>query len=94
MFQGPDDELFPAQEALLHIQTRIVDIHPEKENVVTTRLLLQSDEIGCLDGKDGSLSALKKIVGADLHVLPREELPTLSGTDEILQVCKLSSLLM
>lgn len=85
--EGPDDELFPAQEALLHIQTRIVDIHPEKENIVTTRLLLQSDEIGCLDGKDGSLSALKKIAGADVHILPREELPMcISETDEILQI--------
>ena len=37
--QGPDDELFPAQEALLHIQTRIVDLVPEKENIITTRLL-------------------------------------------------------
>lgn len=79
---------------MLHIQTRIVDIHPEKENVITTRLLLQPDEIGCFDGKDGSLSALKK-TGVDLHILPREELPMcISRTEEILQVCQLNSQLM
>ncbi|CAA2962544.1 Hypothetical predicted protein, partial [Olea europaea subsp. europaea] len=72
---GPDDELFPAQETLLHIQTHIVDLVPEKENIITTRLLLQSDEIGCLGLTDGSFPELRKITGANIHILPREEHP-------------------
>ncbi|CAA2940310.1 RNA-binding KH domain-containing RCF3-like [Olea europaea subsp. europaea] len=85
--EGPDDELFPAQEALLHIQTRIVDLVPEKENIITTRLLLQSDELGCLGLKDGMLPEMRKITGANIHILPREEQPAfVSETDEILQI--------
>ncbi|KAL0005516.1 hypothetical protein SO802_013077 [Lithocarpus litseifolius] len=37
--EGPDDEMFPVQEALLHIQTRTVDLVPEKDNIITIRLL-------------------------------------------------------
>ncbi|KAG8381122.1 hypothetical protein BUALT_Bualt06G0089600 [Buddleja alternifolia] len=78
--EGPDDELFPAQEALLHIQTRIVDLVPEKENIITTRLLLRSDEIG-------SSIEPGKIGGANVEILPREQLPSgVPGTDEIIQI--------
>nr|GMC67045.1 RNA-binding KH domain-containing protein RCF3 [Ipomoea batatas] len=85
--EGPDDELFPAQEALLHIQTAIVDLLPEKENIVTTRLVVQSDEVGCLGGRDGALSDIQKMSGADVHILPKEELPScLPDTDEIVQI--------
>ncbi|XP_009802956.1 RNA-binding KH domain-containing protein RCF3 [Nicotiana sylvestris] len=85
--EGPDDELFPAQEALLHIQTRIVDLVPEKENVITTRLVVQTDEVECLGGRDGPLSDMQKITGATVQILPKEELPPcVSGTDEIIQI--------
>lgn len=78
--------MFPAQEALLHIQTRIVDIIPEKQNVITTRLLVPSGEIGCLEGRHG-LPEIRKITGADIQILPREELPVcVSENDELLQV--------
>ncbi|PIN21422.1 PolyC-binding proteins alphaCP-1 [Handroanthus impetiginosus] len=85
--EDPADELFPAQEALLHIQTRIVDLVPEKENIITTRLLLPSDEVRCLGLKDGSSRALGKIGSAKVEILPREEVPAgVSGTDEIVQI--------
>ncbi|CAN4089537.1 unnamed protein product [Withania somnifera] len=84
--EGPDDELFPAQEALLHIQTRIVDLFPEKENVITTRLVVRTDEFECLGGRDGPLSDVK-ITGATIKILPKEELPPcVSRTDEIIQI--------
>ncbi|KAJ4954639.1 hypothetical protein NE237_011422 [Protea cynaroides] len=85
--EGPDDELFPAQEALLHIQSRIVDLGPDKDNIVTTRLLVPSSEIGCLEGRDGSLSEMRRLTGANIHILPREELPVyVSGADELIQI--------
>ena len=87
--QGPDDELFPAQEALLHIQTRIVDLVADKDNIITTRLLVPSSEIGCLEGRDGSLSEMESLTGATIEILPKEMLPTyLSATDELVQVCQ------
>ncbi|XVF12692.1 hypothetical protein REPUB_Repub08aG0141000 [Reevesia pubescens] len=85
--EGPDDELFPAQEALLHIQTQIVDLVPDKDNIVTTRLLVPSSEIGCLEGRDGSLSEMKRLTGANIQIFSREELPSyVSGPDEIVQI--------
>ncbi|XP_050387909.1 RNA-binding KH domain-containing protein RCF3 isoform X2 [Argentina anserina] len=85
--EGPDDELFPAQEALLHIQTRIVDLIPDGDNIITTRLLVSSSDIGCLEGRDGSLSDMMRHTGANIQILPREELPPcVSGNDMLLQI--------
>ncbi|XP_039022873.1 RNA-binding KH domain-containing protein RCF3-like [Hibiscus syriacus] len=85
--EGPDDELFPAQEALLHIQTQIVDLVPDKDNIVTTRLLVRSSEIGCLEGRDGSLSEMKILTGANIQILSGEELPSfVSGPNDIVQI--------
>ncbi|PKU60107.1 KH domain-containing protein [Dendrobium catenatum] len=85
--EGPDDELFPAQEALLHVQTHIVDLGPDKDNVITTRLLIQDHEIGCLEGKDGSLSDFQRLTCANVQVLPKEELPLCAfETDELIQI--------
>ncbi|XP_043720334.1 RNA-binding KH domain-containing protein RCF3 isoform X1 [Telopea speciosissima] len=85
--EAPDDELFPAQEALLHIQSRIVDLVPDKDNIVTTRLLVPSSEIGCLQGRDGSLSELRRLTAANIDILPRDELPAcVLGADELIQI--------
>ncbi|XP_071721664.1 RNA-binding KH domain-containing protein RCF3-like [Rutidosis leptorrhynchoides] len=85
--EGPEDELFPAQEALLHIQTRIVDLLPDKDNIVTTRLIVPSIDIGCLEGRDGSLSEMAKLTGANIQILPREEVPAfVSRNHELLQI--------
>ncbi|KAL5736926.1 hypothetical protein ACOSQ2_031714 [Xanthoceras sorbifolium] len=85
--EGPDDELFPAQEALLHVQTRIVDLASDKDNIITTRLLVPASEIGCLEGRDGSLSEMRRLTGANIQILPREEVPAcVSGNDELVQI--------
>ncbi|XP_076919043.1 RNA-binding KH domain-containing protein RCF3-like [Bidens hawaiensis] len=85
--EGPDDDLFPAQEALLHIQTRILDLVPDNENIITTRLLLSAGEVGCLDGRDGFLTDTKKMTGADIQILPRETLPqNVSVNEELVQI--------
>lgn len=85
--QGPDDEMFPAQEALLHIQTRILSPLIDKESTTITRLVIPSSDIGCLESKDGSLTELNKISGADLQILSGDQLPKyLAGTHELLQV--------
>lgn len=91
VLKGPDDELFPAQEALLHIQTRIVDLVLDKDNTITTRLVVPSSDIECLDGRDASLSEIRRLTGANIQILPREELPScLAKTDELVQVCHLT----
>lgn len=73
---------------MLHIQTHIVDLIPDKDNVVTTRLLVPSSDIVCLEGRDGSLLEMKRLTGANIQIVPREELPVfVSGADELIQVC-------
>lgn len=73
---------------MLHIQTRILDLIPDKDNIVTTRLLVPSSDVGCLEGRDGSLSEIKRLTGANIQILPRDELPAcISGSDELVQVC-------
>jgi poly(rC)-binding protein 3/4 len=85
--QGPDNELFPAQEALLHIQTRIVDLGPDKDNIITTRILVPSKEIACFQGRDGLLSEIKKSCSANVQILPKEDLPICAlDSDELIQV--------
>ncbi|CAJ1974417.1 unnamed protein product [Sphenostylis stenocarpa] len=85
--EGPDDELFPAQEALLHIQSCIVDLILDKDNTITTRLVVPSSDIECLDGKDASLSEIRRLTGANVQILPRDELPLcVAKTDELVQI--------
>jgi poly(rC)-binding protein 3/4 len=85
--QGPDNELFPAQEALLHIQTRIVDLGPDKDNVITTRILVPSKEIICFQGSGGLLSKITKSCSANVQILPKEDLPICAlDSDELIQV--------
>ncbi|CAN6564725.1 unnamed protein product [Malus baccata var. baccata] len=85
--EGPDDELFPAQEALLHIQTRIVDLSPDKENTITTRLLVPTSDIGWLEGREGLLMDMRRLTGADIQILPIDDLPTcVSGDDVLVQI--------
>ncbi|KAJ4842333.1 DNA replication factor C [Turnera subulata] len=85
--ESPDDELFPAQEALLHIQTRIVDLYADKENSIRTRLLVPFGEITCLEGRDGSLSEMERLTGAKIHIVPKDKLPAcVSGGDELIQI--------
>lgn len=87
MNKGPDDELFPAQEALLHIQTRIVDLQLDKDNIITTRLVIPSSDIECLDGRDASLLDIRRLTGANIQILPTEELPVcVAKSDELIQV--------
>ncbi|XP_020088381.1 RNA-binding KH domain-containing protein RCF3, partial [Ananas comosus] len=85
--EGPDDELFPAQEALLHIQTHIVDLGPDKDNIITTRLLVPASEIDCLEGRDGSLLDIQRSTSANIQILPKEDLPLCAlEADELVQI--------
>jgi len=88
VLKGPNDAMFPAQEALLHIQTHIVDL---SDSIITTRLIVPSSDIECLDGKNASLSEIERSTGASVQILPREELPPcIANTDELVQVCYLT----
>ena len=92
--QSPDDNLSPAQEALLHIQSQIVDLTSDSDSVITTRLLVPANQVGCLIGKGGSIiSEMRRATGANIRILPRKDLPQCAlETDELVQVCQFQSI--
>lgn len=83
-----EDNLSPAQEALLHIQSQIVDLGPDKDGVITTKLLIPSNQTGCLLGKGGAIiSEMRKQTRANIRILPREDLPPCAlDSDEMVQI--------
>jgi predicted RNA-binding protein YlqC (UPF0109 family) len=86
--EHPDDNISPAQEAVLHIQSRVVDLGPDQDGVITTRLLVPSNQIGCLLGKGGSIIAdMRRHTRANIRILAKNSLPRCaSETDELVQV--------
>ena len=65
-----------------------MDLGPDKDNIITTRLLIPASEIGCLEGRDGSLSDIQRVTNANVQILPKEDLPPCAlEADELIQVC-------
>ncbi|XP_059639720.1 RNA-binding KH domain-containing protein RCF3-like [Cornus florida] len=85
-----------AQDALLKVHDRIIEEdlvggmedEDDNENVVTTRLLVPHNMVGCLLGKRGDVvQRLRSETGASIRVLPEEHLPTCAmNTDELVQI--------
>lgn len=86
-----------AQKALLLVFERIIEGEPEegggedeenKESNISVRLLIVSNQVGCLLGKGGSV--IKQITadsGAQIRVLSRDKVPSCaSAHDEIVQI--------
>jgi poly(rC)-binding protein 3/4 len=72
---------------LLHIRTHIVDLGSDKDNIITTRLLVPSSEISSFEGRDGSLSDIQKQTSANVQILPRDLPSCALESDELIQVC-------
>lgn len=85
----PGDRISPAQDALLRVQERIVMAGPDnKESTVSSRLLVSSNQTGCLLGRGGSIiSEMRKLTGAQIRVLGRDQVPrSVADDDELVQV--------
>jgi len=71
-----------------------VDLGPDKDNIITTRLLIPANEIGCLEGRDGLLSDIQRVTNANVQILPKEDLPPCAlEADELIQVCAVMALM-
>uniref|UniRef100_A0A5B6YWT2 K Homology domain-containing protein n=1 Tax=Davidia involucrata TaxID=16924 RepID=A0A5B6YWT2_DAVIN len=94
-----DDLLEPhcaAQDALLKVHDRIIEEdlfggvegEVDNDNVVTARLLVPNNMVGCLLGKKGDvIQRLRSETGAGIRVLPADHLPTCAmNTDELVQI--------
>ncbi|CAL1405392.1 unnamed protein product [Linum trigynum] len=86
-----------AQDALLKVHKCIVeDDHiggmasgdVNESNVVSARLLVPNNMVGCILGKGGDvIKRLRSETGASIRVLPPEQLPTCAmSTDELVQI--------
>ncbi|KAF8399129.1 hypothetical protein HHK36_014994 [Tetracentron sinense] len=88
----------PAQDALLKVHERIAeedDLYGgmtyednNENNVVSARLLVPNNQVGCLIGKGGNIiQKLRTETGANIRILPAEHLPACAmSTDELVQV--------
>ncbi|XP_042494521.1 KH domain-containing protein At4g18375-like [Macadamia integrifolia] len=96
--QEPMQPHCPAQDALLKIHERIAEEDDlfggitcednNETNVVTTRLLVPNNQVGCLLGKGGNIiQKLRTETSANIRILPAEHLPTCAmNTDELVQI--------
>ncbi|WCJ25378.1 RNA-binding KH domain-containing protein [Euphorbia peplus] len=86
-----------AQDALLRVHDRIVEEDlfggvtsddDNGNNVITARLLVPNNMVGCLLGKRGDvIQRLRSETGASIRVLPADHLPTCAmSTDELVQI--------
>jgi transcription antitermination factor NusA-like protein len=88
--QHPDDRISAVQDAVLRVQTRIVRaVSDNKEQSILARLLVSSNQIGCLLGKGGSIIAeMRKLSRAYIRILGKDQIPKCAVEDEeVVQVC-------
>lgn len=91
-----------AQDALLKVHDRIIeeDLGGQEKNngsetVVSARLLVPNNLVGCLLGRKGDvIQRLRSETGANIRVLPADHLPACAmSNDELVQVTSLFFLL-
>ncbi|KAJ4962453.1 hypothetical protein NE237_022392 [Protea cynaroides] len=78
----------PAQEAVLRVHSRIAEIGFEPGAAVVARLLVQSQQVGCVLGKGGTIVVeMRRATGASIRVFGKEQVPKCGGqTDDVVQV--------
>ncbi|WOL09403.1 RNA-binding KH domain-containing protein RCF3 [Canna indica] len=89
------DRVCPAQDALFKVHERLItdEAMGEEDNdgdspQVTVRLLVPSDQIGCIIGKGGQIiQGIRSDSGAQVRILKNDHLPACAiSTDELLQI--------
>ncbi|CAK9157929.1 unnamed protein product [Ilex paraguariensis] len=80
----PDDSICSPQDAVFRVHSRIVRAAPEsKEKTVIAKLLVSSNQIGCLLGKGGAIIAeMRKSSGAYIRILGKDQFPKCASEDE------------
>lgn len=78
----------PAQDAVIRVHCRIAEIGFEPGAAVVARLLVHSQQIGCLLGKGGIIiSEMRRATGASIRIFAKEQVPKCgSQNDELVQV--------
>ncbi|XP_022853271.1 KH domain-containing protein HEN4-like isoform X1 [Olea europaea var. sylvestris] len=85
----PDERISAPQDAVLRVQSRIFRAPPEsKEETLKAKLLVSSNQIGCLLGKGGAIIAeMRKSTGAYIRILGKDKIPKCaSENEEVVQI--------
>lgn len=89
-FGDNNDLVSPAQDALFKVHDRIVveDDEFDEAQHVTVRMLVPSDQIGCVIGKGGQVvQNIRSETHAQIRILSNEHLPNCAlNSDELLQI--------
>lgn len=77
----------PAQDAVFRVHSRLTEASIDK-GLVSARLLVPAQQIGCLLGKGGSIiTEMRRITGANIKIYANEQLPKCAQpNDELVQV--------
>nr|CAB3471605.1 unnamed protein product [Digitaria exilis] len=86
--QHPGDGISPAQNAILHVQRKLMLPASDKEGPAMCRLIISPNQVGCLMGKGGSVIAeMRKLSGAFIIVLSKDKVPRgVPEHDEVIQI--------
>ncbi|XP_057434838.1 KH domain-containing protein HEN4-like [Lotus japonicus] len=85
----PDDRISPVQEAVFRVQNRVARAIPDvNEHSMLARVLVSSNQIGCLLGKGGSIiTEMRKLSGAHIRILGKDKIPKCaSENEEVIQI--------
>jgi len=84
----PGDGISPAQNAILHVQRKLMLPTSDKEGPAICRLIVSPNQVGCLLGKGGSVIAeMRKLSGAFIIVLSKDKIPSgVPEDDEVIQI--------
>ncbi|CAI9753515.1 unnamed protein product [Fraxinus pennsylvanica] len=85
----PDERISAPQDAVLRVQSRIYRAAPESnEDTLMAKLLVSSNQIGCLLGKGGAIIAeMRKSTGAYIRILGKDKIPKCaSENEEVVQI--------
>ncbi|KAJ0098924.1 hypothetical protein Patl1_22268 [Pistacia atlantica] len=78
----------PAQDAVMHVHSRIAEIGFEPGKAVVAQLLVHSQQIGCLLGRGGYMISEMRDTDVSIRVFPSEQAPKCgSPNDEVVQCC-------
>ncbi|XP_059670354.1 KH domain-containing protein HEN4-like [Cornus florida] len=93
VFDDTDDPICPAEDALFKVHDRVVadDMAADDSDEapqVTVRLLVLSDQIGCVIGKGGQIvQSIRSDTGAQVRILKDDHLPPCAlSSDELVQI--------
>ncbi|KAF5448426.1 hypothetical protein F2P56_028962 [Juglans regia] len=93
--ENPDSRYSPAQKAVVLVFSRSIegiekgqDFVSTKGSPVTVRLVVPSNQVGCLLGKGGAIiSEMRKVTGAGIRIIGGEQVPKcVSEHDQVVQI--------